>query len=467
MIDLNNIESYRENNRIEAKKALGGLPHSIWETYSAFANTLGGLILLGVEEYKDKSLHPVDLPDPEGMVREFMTLVSDPKKASVNILSPRDVMIEEVNGGRIIIVNVPRAARYDRPVYVDGDPKNTFRRNGEGDYRCSPEEFQAMERDAAVRTQDMRPVKETDLSVLSRDTLRDYRERICLARPEGGWDRPDDTGFLVKLGAAVCDEGDQPHPTAGGLLMFGRAEIIRGIYPDYLLEYREDRDGGEELLTSASGDWSGNILDFYFRVRAKLREDGRALRPEVPDALDEALTNCLINADYFGSGGIRILNTGSGISFENPGSFRIGLDRARRGGRSDPRNSVLQNLFHQIRIGEQTGSGIPHIFRVWREQGWAEPVISQTFRPDRIGLTLRFGPSEGPATGKKPAAVRAVKRRMIIEYLTDHASAKTAEIADFLAVSPSVTRSCLRELIAAGIVAPQGNGRNRVYKLKS
>ena len=71
MIDLNKLGQHRENNRIEAKKALGGLPHSIWETYSAFANTLGGLILLGVEEYADKSLHAVNLPDPEKLVKEF------------------------------------------------------------------------------------------------------------------------------------------------------------------------------------------------------------------------------------------------------------------------------------------------------------------------------------------------------------------------------------------------------------
>lgn len=96
VIDLNNIEKYRENNRIEAKKATGGLPKSLWETYSSFANTLGGIILLGVEEYRDKSLHPVNLPDPDELIEEFWEIANDIQKVSTNILSYDDVYVQKL-----------------------------------------------------------------------------------------------------------------------------------------------------------------------------------------------------------------------------------------------------------------------------------------------------------------------------------------------------------------------------------
>ena len=107
MLDFNNLQNYRENNLIEAKNALGGLPESIWETYSAFANAQGGIILLGVEELEDKSLHALDLPDPQWLIEDLWAGLEDPKVVSQNILTPDDIEIHIIDGKQIVVCESP------------------------------------------------------------------------------------------------------------------------------------------------------------------------------------------------------------------------------------------------------------------------------------------------------------------------------------------------------------------------
>ncbi|MCD7783984.1 MAG: putative DNA binding domain-containing protein [Oscillospiraceae bacterium] len=521
MIDLANIGKYRENNRIEAKLSLGGLPQSIWETYSAFANTLGGVILLGVEERRDKSLHTVDLPAPEKLVAEFWDIINNQKKVSVNILSAKDVTIEAVDGDHIIAIRIPRAQRNDKPVYIGENPMTgSYRRNGEGDYRCTKEEVSAMIRDASYKTQDMLVLEEMGLDVLDKDSIRRYRIRMRAYRPGHVWEELDDNEFLYKLGAAGRGKDGKLHPTAAGLLMFGFEYEIVKEYPHYFLDYQEQLDPNTrwtDRIVSSSGDWSGDLYDFYFRVYNRITQDirtpfrltdgNRIDDTPVHNALREALANCLINADYYGRQGIVIVKKPDKITFSNPGEFRIDVETAINGGVSDPRNSAIIKMFNLVDIGERAGSGIPNIYSVWKKQGWSVPEISESFDPERITLSLEVETldedekaemeekaaiktgdkpeiNEKPAikTGDKPKLsekpaiktgdkvsnrIIAAQKQAILEYLTRNVSAKSSELAELVGVKSSRIKEILSEMIQEDIVVAEGSNKNRIYKLKS
>ena len=464
MLDFNRLEQYRENNRIEAKKALGGLPKSIWETYSAFANTLGGVILLGVIETADKTFDSVNLPNPDSLIREFWRIINNPLKVSVNILAGKDVYVEEVDGDRIIVIKVPRADRADKPVYVDNDIRNTYRRSGEGDYRCTYEEYQAMVRDAAIQSPDMRLVRGMGLEALNSGSIRSFRQRMKLYRPGHMWERLDDEAFLQKIGAAGIDAGGSLHPTSAGLLMFGNRQDILRAYPNYALTYREQLDA-EDLWTNIA--WSGNVYEFYYWACNKLQQD---VKTPVHQALREVLANCLVNADYHGCGGIVVSKDHQEITLSNPGSFRVSLDTAKNGGVSDPRNAAMARMFHLIDVGEYTGGGIPNLYRVWKTEGWPEPVFTESCSPARVSLTLYMtshSSGENPIDGRRVPLGALSQRQLLIEYLTDHPVSDLFALSKALGVSLSRTESLLQQLADEGIVTVETDQGNRLYNLKA
>lgn len=466
MIDLHEIQKYRENNRIEAKTALGGLPHSIWETYSAFANAMGGVILLGVRENKDKSLDPVDLPDPEGMAREFLSCVNDPKYASVNILSSADVMIGNVEGNRIIAVRVPRAGRLQKPVFVEGNLRNTFRRSGEGDYRCSHEEVEAMLRDAAEESPDMRVLEDLSCDDFCRGTVQRFREQLKVTHPELNQKRRE---FLWKIGAAAYGSDGELHPTAGGLLLFGKAETIRTVFPCFLLEYWEN---GSRRLSSESGSWSGNVTDFCFRLSRKLSGkkteaiEGFSMNTDaVHHAMREALVNCLVNADYDGMTGVTVAFGSDSLVFSNPGTFRVNPEKVKTGRNSDPRNSVMHQIFKLLDVGKYSGSGLPGIYRAWKDAGREEPMILQNYAPDFVTLVLPLIPDDPETSGGNLLDAETL-RQLVISFLTEKFSGTSAEIAGFIGVSVSRIRETLDRMIRDNLLDTEGSGRGKVYRLK-
>ena len=100
LFDLSNFDKYKEDNCREVKKAEGGLPIALWESYSSFANSNGGVIILGVGERQDGTWYTTGLKNADKLKRNFWNTIHDTKKVSINLLSEKNVESYEVNGDK-------------------------------------------------------------------------------------------------------------------------------------------------------------------------------------------------------------------------------------------------------------------------------------------------------------------------------------------------------------------------------
>ena len=403
--DIKKLQKYEENNRIEIKRAKGGLPSSVWETYSAFANTEGGIILLGVEEQEDHSLLAVGVDDAHKMIGDFWNMVNNRQKVSLNILTERMVAAHEVEGKTVVSIEVPMAERHHRPMYVGTDPmRGTYRRSFEGDYLCSKEDVASMYRDASDVSLDQKVLHTMDMSAFDMDTVRRYRNRFAQFHSAHIWNDDDDELFLRHIGAIALSDADMTfHPTCAGLLMFGHEYDIVREYPHYFLDYQERMDRRmrwTDRLVSTSGDWSGNLYDFFFRVYPRLTSHlpvpfvtrGISRQDDTPLhlALREVLLNALAHSDFYGRQGVVIIKSRERLTFANPGNIRIGLKAALAGGVSDPRNETIMKMFSLIDIGERAGTGIHDFLNVWGKYALQKPEYIVLHNPERTQLTIEL-----------------------------------------------------------------------------
>lgn len=145
--DIHQMLLQGERIGLECKKAATSVPDNIWTSYSAFANTYGGIILLGIQEnIKEKDIQKRftinGVEDSDKIVKDLWNQANNPQKINVNLLGDNDVYIVDVDGKDIVVINVPRARYNQRPVYINNKMivGNVFKRNHEGDYKCTQSE---------------------------------------------------------------------------------------------------------------------------------------------------------------------------------------------------------------------------------------------------------------------------------------------------------------------------------------
>lgn len=421
-LDLfNSLPAASEGTDLEFKAAKGGLPGSFWETYSAMANTDGGMIVLGVAE-RGGILSFDGVPDPGQLRTTLWNQLNDRQKVSANLLSANAIQVSTQGGRQFLTVQVPRASREQRPVYVGANPMTgTYRRAEDGDYRCSADEVRRLLADqSATEPADARVIPGFALADLDTDSIKQYRNRFSSRTPDHPWLSEDDTGLLLKLGALRRDRASgQVGLTAAGLLMFGSFEALREGLPSYHVDYREKLSTDPAVRWTdrihADGTWQPNLFQFYQRVRQRLGADIKlpfqldadlVRRGESPahEALREALVNAMVHADHLGPGGVVIERHADRIELSNPGSLLVSRAQLLAGGVSECRNKALQLMFQMIGGGEKAGSGMDKIRSGWQSQHWRSPKIEETMHPDRVRLLM-------PMVSLIPAEVDAALRQ--------------------------------------------------------
>lgn len=447
-MDLLALLRQHEGKTLEFKR---DLPKSdgLLRTLVAFANSAGGVILLGVE---DKTRNVCGVPDPVLLEEQIANQVSSGVRPqllpAVEILPWRNT--------HVVAVVVHLSSNRPHCVSKLGTPAGVFVRVGSSNRRVDAAMLAELERSRRPGTYDEEPLPELNSEAVD---FRVASESFASVRK---LKRSD----LRTLRLTAEHQGREV-PTVGGVLLFG-AERLR-LFPDAWIQ--AGCFGGEDrqriLDTAAIKEHPITAIEqammFVLRHLTRALEIRQARHVEKweipPEALREAIINAVVHSDYTQQGSpIRVAMFSDRIEIDSPGMLPAGLtiDEIRRGV-SKLRNRVMGRIFHELGLIEQWGSGIQRMIAACHESGLAEPTFEE------IGFQFRVT----FFTKRRAESIINRADQPILEALQQGNGLSTQQIATKVGRSPRATRMRLVGLVARGLVVEVGSGlqdpRRRYY----
>ena len=482
-INIETLLASGERINLECKKAQSNVPVDVWKTYSAFANTYGGTILLGIVEHlKEKDLQKrfqiVGVEDSRKIVTDFWNTINS-NKVNENILSDSDVEVINVDGKVVVCIRVPQADWNIKPIFLNNDIyKGTFRRNHEGDYHCKERQVKAMIRDSFEDGNDGILLEHYTMDDIDLDSLHRYRNLFRVWNTDHVWNEIDDKSFLRNLGGYIVnrEEGKEGLSLAG-LMMFGKGLPIRERFGNFRMDYLNFCNLiGEERYSDRltyDGRWENNLYQFFSIVLPKMtfdlprpfRMEGMQRVDDTPQhkAVREAFTNAIIHADLMMDAGIlRIEKHDDKLCFRNPGLLRLPLEQIYEGGNSKARNPRIQNMLRMVGFGENIGSGFPQIIAAWKETKWDEPELKNKVELDEVELVLPLGKVANVVKDVVKDVVKELTERqqVILNLIKEKPSLSANEMSQKTGMTSRTIQRDLAVLHEKGILYREGGRKD-------
>jgi predicted HTH transcriptional regulator len=483
-ITANNLYAFLadgERINLECKKAQNSLPNSFWETYSAFANTNGGIILLGVSEnVQQKTFEVCGVENAEKIIKNIWNTVNNPEKVNVNLLKNNNIQVLSVDGKSIVAIDVPRAGYNVRPVFINNNlSRGTYKRNHEGDYHCTESELRMLIRDANEQGNDRMILENYTMDDIDIPTLEKYRVMFRTNNPGHIWNELEHKDFLRQLGGYSEDRKEHIEGlTIAGLLMFGKGLVIRDRFDNLRLDYIDKSNLiGDQRYSDRltyDGTWENNLFNFIRIVIPRLTNDlPKPFKMEgiirTDDTLQhkavrEAVTNAVIHSDFMLNGVLKIEKYDDRFVLSNPGLLKLPIEQIYRGGESKSRNQRIQSMLRMIGYGENIGSGFPLILNAWDEKHWLKPELIEQTDLLQVKLTLQIEkllvPNDGTNNGTLINTIELTERqRLIFNYIVTDSTITVNSLAQKTGISERTIKRELAELQRLKILSREGSRR--------
>lgn len=436
-----------EGKQLEFKRDLSSPVH-VLRTITAFANSAGGTLLIGVE---DKSRAVRGVKDAMNTQERLANIIS------TGIAPPLMPAIEVLPWRKESVIAVEVFPSYSCPHYVVavGMEQGTYIRVGASNRKADPAMREELRRSAHREAYDEEPMPELYSEAI------DFRAASESFAPFRKLTKRD----LQSLHMVVDHQGHRV-PSRGGIILFGKerenvfpdawiqAGRFRGTTKTHILDSRELHDYPARAVQEAA--------DFVQRHAAQaVRIEGiqRSEHWSIPlSAVREAIINAVVHADYSQTGSpIRVLIFDDRVEVESPGLLPFGLaveDILQ--GVSRLRNRVMGRVFKELRLIEQWGSGVGRMIESCHEHGLPSPKFEEIATHFRVTFRLQG----------EPAMALDNTSRKILRILQEKGQLNTRAVAEALGMSPRTARTRLKALVEGGLILEVGSGPNdpkRVY----